>query len=350
MKKVFLLCFTAFMAWACNNSDAPKTESLKPVKVIEISDLSVVEKSYTGIVNSGQTSDLAFKVSGLVQKTYISKGVFVNEGDLLMELDPQDIKMDNEAKKASFATQQEALKRAERLLERDAISKQEYEATLASYENAKAAYEISSDNLKETKLRAPFSGFILERYANAYNRVQAGQPVVALVNPNKIEINFTVPESNAKDIAPDNEIYVEFDTYKGVQFKCKLKNFVATSADGAGIPVVLTIDDPKFSLKDYKVAVGYSCRVIINITNGELNGIFKAPISAIVADPANNNSYIMVYDESTSAVKRVNITYDSTLLGEGEVAIKGNIKPKDKVVVAGATLLSDGQKVKLLDK
>lgn len=59
-------------------------------------------------------------------------------GQVVAEIDPQDFKWEYEAKKASFQTAEAQLQRAKKLLSKQAISKQEYETTEASYSNAKA--------------------------------------------------------------------------------------------------------------------------------------------------------------------------------------------------------------------
>mgnify|MGYP002228945450 CR=1 FL=1 len=67
-------------------------------------------------------------------------------------------------------------------LSKQAISKQEYESTEASYSNAKAAFEYAQNTLNQTKLRAPFDGFIQKKYVENYQKVQAGQGIVCLIN------------------------------------------------------------------------------------------------------------------------------------------------------------------------
>ena len=316
-----------------------KEQGPRPVKLEEVTSLDMVEKSFSGVVSPDQFSDLAFKMSGPLISLNVEEGQKVRTGQIVAEIDPQDFKWDYEAKKASFQTAQAQLQRAERLLAKQAISQQEYESTKAAYSNAQAAFENSQNTLEQTKLRAPFDGFIQKKYVENYQKVQMGQGIVCLINPNKLQVQFSTPYS----------IFVEFDNYKGTRFKAKVKEYVEASPDGSGVPVFLYIDDPEFNLNKYKVAVGFSCRVILNIESKSFNeGAVLIPLSAIVADePNSGNKYVFVYNPQTSKVERRKIT-EKELVGKDGVVVTEGLKAGEQIVTAGVTRLVDGQQVKVL--
>ena len=82
-------------------------------------------------------------------------------------------------------------------------------------------------------------------------------------------------------------------------FQAKVKEYVEASQDGAGVPVFLYIDDPEFDLKKYKVSVGFSCRVVVNIENETVKGGITVPLSAVVFDNNLNNKVVFIYNPST---------------------------------------------------
>lgn len=325
-----------------------KEQGPRPVKLTEVTALNVVEKSFSGVVSPDQFSDLAFKMSGPLISLKVEEGQKVRTGQVVAEIDPQDFKWEFEAKKASYQTAQAQLQRAEKLLSKQAISKQEYETTKASYSNAEAAFNYAQSQLEQTKLRAPFDGFIQKKYVENYQKVQAGQGIVCLINPNKLQIQYTMPETNLVYFSSPYTIYVEFESYKGVRFKAKVKEYVEASPDGSGVPVFLYIDDPNFDLNKYKVAVGFSCRVILNVDNQSLgNDAVLVPISAIVANEENSDIYVFVYNAQGQKVERRKVT-EAELVGKDNVVIISGLKAGDQIVTAGATRLVDGQQVKVL--
>ena len=321
-----------------------KEQGPRPVKLAEVTSLNLVEKSFSGVVSPDQFSDLAFKMSGPLISLKVDEGQKVRTGQVVAEIDPQEY----EAKKASFQTAEAQLQRAKKLLSKQAISKQEYETTEASYSNAKAAFEYAQNQLEQTKLRAPFDGFIQKKYVENYQKVQAGQGIVCLINPNKLQIQYTMPETNITYFSTPYQIYVEFDNYKGIRFKAKVKEYVEASPDGSGVPVFLYIDDPEFNLNKYKVAVGFSCRVVLHIESASFNeGAVLAPLSAIVASEENNDKFVFVYNAQSQKVERRQIE-ESGLVGKDNVILTKGLKAGDQVVSAGATRLVEGQQVKVL--
>lgn len=325
-----------------------KEQGPRPVKVTEVTSLNVIEKSFSGVVSSDQFSDLAFKMSGPLISLQVDEGQTVKAGQVVAELDPQDFKWEYEAKKASFLTAKAQLERAKRLLDKQAISKQEYESTEAACSNAEAAFNYAENMLNQTKLRAPFDGFIQKKYVENYQKVQAGQGIVCLINPNKLLVQFTMPETNRGYFNMPYQLFVEFDNYKGKLFKAQVKNMVEASPDGSGLPIFLEIDDPAFKLDQYKVSVGFSCRIVLHIENDHFEKeTVVIPLSAIVAESQNNNKYVFVYNPTTQTVEKREIK-DQGLIGKEQVVVTGGIKAGEQVITAGATRLTDGQQVKLL--
>lgn len=325
-----------------------KKDFIRPVKVVAASSLEYVEKSFPAVVSADQFSNLAFKMSGPLVAMNVEEGQRIQEGMIVAELDQKDNLLDLEAKRATYQNALSQLERAEILLTKNAVSIQEYEMRKTDYTNAKSAYELAKSTLEDTKLRAPFDGFIQKRFVENYQRVQPGQEIVRLINPNRLQIEFTIPETNIQYFNDGNQLYVEFDTYKGKLFKVSLKEYVEASPDGSGVPVFLKIDDPAFNLNDYKVAVGFSCRVIVRILNHHKAHGVGVPLSAVVYNNKLNNKVVYVYDKAEGRVRECPVDTYGLIVGRDEVVVAGNLKEGSLVVYAGATKMVDGQQVKVL--
>lgn len=321
---------------------------IRPVRLVEVQSLNQLEKVYPAVVSADQYSNLAFKKSGPLVEMNVDEGQTVRKGQIVAVMDPKDFALDLQAKKASFLNAQSQMERSKKLLEKNAVSIQEFEMKQATFINAKSAYEIAQSTFEDTKLRAPFDGFIQKKYVENYQRVQSGQQIVCLINPEKLQVQFTIPETNIVYFNAPNSIYVEFDTYKGKYFKAEVKEFVKASPDGSGVPVYLKISDPEFNLKKYKISVGFSCRVAIQIENVNRVGGVGVPLTSLVLDNMTGNKTVFVYNENESTVKQLPVTSDGFIFGRDKVAVQGDLKEGDRIVDAGATMLVDGQKVKVL--
>lgn len=348
MRAEFLIvCMCAAFVVSCKQPEV-KQQSPRPVKVTEVVPVNVVEKFYSGVVAPDQFSDLAFKMSGPLVALNVEEGERVKKGQVVAEIDPQDYRISYEAKKSSYLTAKAQMDRAEKLIRKQAISHQDYESTQANYANAKAAYENASNTLEDTKLLAPFDGFIQKKYVENYQKVQAGQGIVCLINPNKLLVRFTVPENNLIYLLSHPEIKVEFENYKGKYFGAKVKEYIEASPDGSGVPVSLYIDDTEFSLDTYRVASGFSCRVIFRIQQQEMGDYMQVPLTSVFANPATRGLSVFVYNPATGMVEQRDVK-EGGLLERDRVIITEGLKAGEKVVIAGTTRLVDGQQVNVLN-
>ena len=329
-------------------STAPREEEqIRPVKVAQVKSLGLVEKSFSGVVMPDQYSNLAFKVGGPLVAMNVVEGQFVREGQIVAEIDPIDYRLQYEARRSSYLTAKSQMERAERLLEKDAISHQDYESTRANYDNAKAAFENTESLMVETKLRAPFDGFVQEKFVENYQKVQPGTSIIRLIDPSRLQIRFIMPEGNLKYLLADPDIFVEFETQKGILFKTKIKEYVPASADGSGVPVFLTINDPRFNPSKLNIGVGFTCRVILQHRSPGKEGACLVPISAIFSIDNDKTPHLFVYNPQKSEVELRKVR-ERGLTGRCDMIVQEGVAPGELVVAAGSTRLVDGQKVKLM--
>lgn len=339
-----ILCAASVLA--CKQPEV-KESGPRPVKVTKVIPLDIVEKSFSGVVSPDQFSDLAFKMSGPLIALNVEEGERVKRGQVVAEVDPLDYRLQYEAKKSSYLTAKSQMDRAKKLIEKQAISQQDFESTQASYANAKAAYENAANTLEETRLVAPFDGFIQKKYVENYQKVQAGQGIVCLINPDKLLVKFTLPENNLQYLLSSPDIFIEFENYKGKLFKSKIKEYIEASPDGSGIPVSLYLDDADFNLNEYKVATGFSCRVILRISQEGFQDYMQVPLTSVFMDPTSKEPRIFVYNENTGKVEMRPVK-EGGLLDRDQIIITEGLKAGEKVVIAGTTRLVDGQTVNVL--
>ncbi|WP_302568354.1 efflux RND transporter periplasmic adaptor subunit [Culturomica massiliensis] len=344
-KLVFgLMCAACIVS--CKQPEV-KESGPRPVKVTKALPLNVVEKSFSGVVSPDQFSDLAFKMSGPLIALNVEEGQRVKKGQVVAVLDPLDFRLQYEAKKSSYMTAKSQMERSEKLIKKQAISHQDYESTQASYANAKAAYENAKNILDETKLLAPFDGFIQKKYVENYQKVQAGQGIVCLINPNKLLVKFTLPENNMQYLLASPQIAVEFENYRGRFFKAKVKEYIEASPDGSGVPVSLYVDDPDFNLNDYKVATGFSCRVVLKISREGYANYVQVPLTSVFMDPRTKEKRVFVYNDAAGKVEQ-RVVKEGGLVDKDMIIITEGLNPDEKVVIAGTTRLIDGQLVNVL--
>lgn len=345
--KLFVIVLSVFLGISCGRKKESYQNIVRPVRVVKVESLGAVKKIYTGVVQAEEYSKLAFKVSGPLVAMNVDAGQKVVKGTVIAAVDPLDYNLQYEANKAAYITAKSQMERNKKLLAMQAISKQDYEIAEANFVKAKSAYETSQNTLEDTRLKAPFDGFVEEKYVENYQKVQPGESIIKLVNPDKLEVAFTLPETDVRLTRVPMTVKVEFDTYKGTWFAAEVKEFVDASPDGSGIPVKLKITDPRFSRDIYNIYPGFSCKVVLSIEHDVANS-YIVPLSAVFKDLKTNEVSVWLYEAATNTVKRQKVETEQ-LLGTDSVMIKKGLKDDDVIVVAGVSYITEGQKVNALN-
>ncbi|WP_195598266.1 efflux RND transporter periplasmic adaptor subunit [Bacteroides cellulosilyticus] len=350
MKKIYLFAISVMLlATSCGHKKEGDVTLIRPVKTATASSQSVIRKDFSGIVEAVEYVKLAFRVSGQVINLPVVEGQRVKKGQLIAAIDPRDISLQYAADKAAYETAAAQVERNKRLLGRQAISVQEYEISVANYQKAKSAYELSSNNMRDTKLTAPFDGSIEKRLVENYQRVNSGEGIVQLVNTQKLRIKFTVPDDylyllRAKDVT----FKVVFDTYPGTTFNAKLEEYLDISTAGTGIPVTITIEDPAFNRSLYDVKPGFTCKIKLasDVAPFLEEKLVNIPLSAIFGESENQKTYVWVVKDNKVSKREVTV-YSPT--GEANALISAGIQPGETIVIAGVHQLVDGQTVKVIN-
>ena len=183
-----------FLSLVSCGSPRPDAAAVRPVKVVVAAGAEFLDKDFAGLATPDDAVNLAFKLSGQVLDVPVSQGENVKKGALLAELDPRDVRLKVDADKSAYAEAESQLARMKRLLDHEAVSRQEYEAAQTRYAQARSAYENSKDLLADTKLRAPFDAVVEDKYVDVYQRVQSGEPILRIVGPTTTTVKFTLPE------------------------------------------------------------------------------------------------------------------------------------------------------------
>lgn len=345
---VIVLSFSLFLT-ACGQKKEDKEAIIRPVKTAIVESRSEIKKDFSGIVEAVDYVKLAFRVSGQIINLPVIEGEKVKKGQLIAAIDPRDIALQYAADKSAYETAAAQVERNKRLLARQAISLQEYEISLSNYQKAKSAFELSSNNMRDTKLTAPFDGSIETRLVENYQRVNSGEGIVQLVNTKKLRIKFTIPDAYLYLLrSSDQKFQVEFDTYKGQAFNAKLEEYLDISTDGTGIPVTITIDDPAFDRALYDVKPGFTCSIRFSANVGPFleESMTVVPLSAIFGESNGKKMYVWVLNGNQVNRREVSVMSPT---GEAQAFITKGLKAGEKVITAGVNQLVEGETVKIVN-
>ena len=320
MKKEFgFVLAAAILLAGCGQKKETTTTTARPVKTTIVESRSIIRKDFSGIVEAVEYVKLAFRVNGQIIQLPVIEGQKVKKGQLIAAIDPRDIALQYAATKSAYETASAQVERNKRLLSRQAISVQEYEISLANFQKAKSEYELSANNMRDTKLTAPFDGSIEKRLVENYQRVNSGEGIVQLVNTHNLRIKFTIP---------DAYLYLLRAT---------------------GIPVSITIDDPSFDRDLYAVKPGFTCSIRFTADVGPLvqDSWTIVPLSAVFGESEGNKMYVWVVEDNKVHKREVTVNAPT---GEAQALISEGLKPGEKIVIAGVYELVEGESITTVDR
>jgi membrane fusion protein (multidrug efflux system) len=167
----------------------------------------------TGTLEANEAIEVRSEVSGLVTSINFKEGANVSKGQLLVKINDRDIQAQlQEAltkQKLSAANEN----RSRQLLEKGAISQEEYDTSLADLQALKAQTQLIHAQLAKTAIYAPFSGKIGLRSISVGGYITPSTLIANLSSINPLKISFSVPEKYIGQIKHDSEISFSTDGY-----------------------------------------------------------------------------------------------------------------------------------------
>lgn len=173
--------------------------------VVTASDFSN-DLEVTGTLEANESVELRSEVSGLVTSINFKEGANVSKGSLLVKINDRDIQAQLQQALTKQQLSATVENRSKQLLEKGAISQEEYDTSLADLQSLKAQTQLIRAQLAKTAIYAPFSGKIGLRSISVGGYITPTTLIATLSNINPLKISFSVPEKYIGQIKPNSEI------------------------------------------------------------------------------------------------------------------------------------------------
>lgn len=349
--KAAILAATSLMLLAACSKPVEKTEDIRPVRVVRLAADNVeAVAEFPGDVRARVESRLGFRVGGKIVARKVDVGMLVKRGQVLMQLDPQDLQLAqaqaNAGLKAAESNRdlaQAELKRYQELRAKNFVSQAvldgketAFKAAQASYEQASAAYRNQSNQAGYTSLIADVNGVVTSVDAEVGQVVAAGSPVVRVAQTGEKEIVIGIPEDKVDTMRKIADVRVRTWAKPNESFPGKLRELSpvadpATRTYTAKIAIPQAPEDIKLGMTAY-----------VTFAAKTKNPMIKLPLTALYQD----KSTTVVWVVENGAVKRVPVQIAGT--AGNEIIVSDGVAPGQTVVTAGVNMLKPGQKVKIL--
>lgn len=167
--------------------------------------------SLTGTIEPNEVVDLRVEISGLVEQINFNEGSRVSEGQVLLQINNNELQAQLAQANTRKSLTEENERRAKLLLEKEAISQEEYDVALAEFRTTEAQIRLVEAQIDKTVLKAPFSGVIGLRKVSKGAYVSPTSEIAQLVNTNQLKLDFSLPEKYATKVNNNEIVHISID-------------------------------------------------------------------------------------------------------------------------------------------
>ena len=165
----------------------------------------------TGSLLPNESVELKSEVSGVVKKIYFREGQKVKKGQLLLQLDDEEVAAEIEKLEFTKKLNQDSEYRQKQLLAKEAISQEEYETALTTLNTTLADIKLLKVQLQKHQVRAPFDGIIGLRSVSEGSYLETADDIATVYNINPIKLDFSVPGKYSNEVNIADRITFEVD-------------------------------------------------------------------------------------------------------------------------------------------
>lgn len=308
---------------------------------------------YAAEVRARVESRLGFRVGGKMVTRPVGLGDSIKAGQVLASLDPQDLRLGQEAARSSVQAArvnlEQALadfKRFKELRDQGFISTAELErrettlkSAQAQLDQARAQAGVQVNQAGYSKLVADVSGVVTAVEAEPGAVLSAGATVLRLAQDGPRDVVFSVPEDQAAALRSlqgrSGALQVRMWIADGAPLAATVRE-VAAAADPATRTFVVKADIGT-------VAVRLGQTATVSIALPAVPGAIKLPLAAIFEQQGKSSVWLL--DKTTMTVRAQPI---QVVGAEGnQVVVAGGLSAGQVIVSAGVHALTQGQKVSL---
>ncbi|MDA9882952.1 efflux RND transporter periplasmic adaptor subunit [Flavobacteriaceae bacterium] len=281
---------------------------------------------------------------GTLEKIFVYEGQYVKKGKLLAEINDSGLKeqLEQLTIQANFA--KENFERTERLWNNNIGSEIQFLKSKTDFESSQKMVEQMKDRLARTKIYAPFDGEVDEIISNqGSNLIPGVSQILRLVNLDKIYAEASVSEKYISFIEEGTEAIVQIPLL-GKEIKSQIiqtGNFINPSNRSFRVEVpVKNIDK--------KIKQNLDAKIKINIYSKE--DAVVIPLRIVREDASGENFVYVMNQDVKEGVYITSKTFIS--LGNKnntDVEVTEGLKIGDMLVLEGASIVEDSQRVKLIN-
>lgn len=334
------------------NAAAPDREAARAVRVrtMEVVQKNIAEElSLTGTLKPRAQVQVVSEISARLLRLHKDEGAYVGKGEIIASLDATDAKLalDRAAATVAMAQANREHASAERdranhlqqtggITDKDHLAAQvNLQVAEASLRQAKAEEAIAAQQLSRCQIRAPYSGHVAKRLADAGTMLAPGTPLLTLVDNAVLEFRAAVPSADLPRARIGAKAQVTLDALPGFNARGSITRILPLVDERSrSFEVVIEVSGRP------ELVAGLFARAQVKVR--DLNDAIVVPPSAVVRDGGRGEiAKVFVVENGKAELRAVTLGVE----GVDVIQIREGLKNGNVIVVDPPTTLASGARV-----
>ena len=287
-----------------------------------------------GTLIAFQGVNISSEVSGIVKSINFESGQEVKTGQLLVKLDSQSEVASLQSARAQYNVDHSRYQRFIQLKDENFVTGNVLDEQVSLVDISRSKISIAKAALAKKSINAPFSGKIGIRQIDVGEYLAPGTTIVTLQSVDRLLLDFTLPESNFKDLAVGQSVNFEVRSYPGRSFAGKVIAWDPILDENTrNVSIRAEVDN-----KERYLAPGMFAEILVEGT--QKITVQTVPETSIFYNIYGEAVYVLEIPEATEtnptpgyilAARQVDVAYRV----DGVAGIRSGIKTGDLVVTAG---------------
>ncbi len=329
-------------------------EELKEVTTFTVKSLQMSDSSATSILDASgyvvarRRATVSSKMTGKVMKVFIEEGMYVEEGQLLAQLDDSTMIADLNYSQSQLNEAKRVFNRTRELAKEELASQASLDAARASVEGLEALNEVRKQVVQDMKILAPFSGVVVYKAAQPgemISPVSAGggftnTGICTIVDMDSLEVEVDVNESFINRVKPGQPVITNLNAYPKWDIPSEVIAIIPTAdRNKATVKVrIALLEKDERVLPDMGSRVSFLRKVETKMEETPKEGVM-IPLAAISV--SKDKSFVQALKENKIVITNIEIAEETANYARVTKGLKSGMK----VIARFDDNLEDNQKV-----
>ena len=290
--------------------------------------------SLTGTIEPNEIVDLRSEISGIVDILNFTEGGAVSAGQTLIKINDSELRAQLSQAQTRSTLASENERRAKLLLEKEAISQEEYDISSADFRTAKSQIELIEAQLRRTLVKAPFSGKIGLRNISKGSYITPNEVIAQLVDINRVKLQFSIPEKYSNKVTKNSKVFFKVRGSEE-EFEATIYATEPLIEEATRTLRVRAICDNR----DNKLIPGAFANIIFPLET--IDDALLVPTEALIPIQNGKKLFLKKNGKAKEVLVETGARSDSVIL------ITEGIAAGDTILTSGVMSLRDGSPVKV---